>query len=1014
MKKLLSCIAALFTIFTIVSCLQEERSPEEILVPSPAEVDCSESFSITSKVPKGSEKLVEECGFLVGTTKDLADALTVEGAMTENTFSAALPARKYGTTYYICSYVTNGRGSEIRSEVSSFALQPLDKYVAFGGVTMLSYDPSSKRTELKLETDIWSGVNVSEAGLCYGESQTLSVENDHSVGSFADDGSICVTINGFADGKQYYLRPYVKDGEYLAYGDAVEFVIPAIPEVLTYDAAEVTFEGAVLSGKVVKGADISERGFMLVEGTGTASDMTDKKVVEGTIGEYSLELSDLLPNQKYSYCAYVVNPSGTYYGDVKSFTTAVTKPSVSSPVASSITSTSATLLAAVRSHGGETVSEVGFYYSTDPSVDTEISSKVSSLYSQDTFSIEIADLTVNTKYYVKSYAKNSEGIACSTVESFTTSVSSPSVKTVGSSDVTSTSATLSGIVMSDNGAEITERGFVWLQGGGTPTTESYRLKVDGKTGEFSGVLDELDPGEKYSFRAYAINSTGTSYGEIMNFSTVAGSPVLSAVEVSNIKETSATFSSTVTDHGGATVSEVGFYYSKTESFDVSSAEKVSKVYSTDGFTLSAGNLEVGTVYYVRAFAKNSAGEGLNDIVSFKTISSAPSVITLGSSKLTATSAELSGEVTDDNGETITVRGFVWMKGTGTPTTSGNKLQVIGTTGEFSATLEDLEPNQTYSFRAYAINSEGTSYGATMRFNIKVDLPTVTTAEVTNISDDSAVCGGTITSDGGGEILSKGVVWSLNQNPTIDLTTKTDEGGGVGSFTSSLTGLLSGMTYYIRAYVTNAVGTAYGDQQEFNTIGEKVEDLEAANCFIVSESDFYSFKTVKGNSLESVGNVASAEVLWESLGTSEVPAVGSLVSSVFVQDESILFEVADPFREGNAVIAAKDALGTILWSWHIWLTDQPEEQVYYNNAGTMMDRNLGATSATPGDVGALGLLYQWGRKDPFLGSSSISSNTVAMSTLTWPSAVSSNSTNGTIDYAVEHPTTFIEDNGSNYD
>ena len=75
MKKLLSCIAALFTIFTIVSCLQEERSPEEILVPSPAEVDCSEaSLMLTSKVPSGSEKLVYECGFLVGPEKPLTDA----------------------------------------------------------------------------------------------------------------------------------------------------------------------------------------------------------------------------------------------------------------------------------------------------------------------------------------------------------------------------------------------------------------------------------------------------------------------------------------------------------------------------------------------------------------------------------------------------------------------------------------------------------------------------------------------------------------------------------------------------------------------------------------------------------------------------------------------------------------------------------------------------------------------------------------------------------------------------
>ena len=195
------------------------------------------------------------------------------------------------------------------------------------------------------------------------------------------------------------------------------------------------------------------------------------------------------------------------------------------------------------------------------------------------------------------------------------------------------------------------------------------------------------------------------------------------------------------------------------------------------------------------------------------------------------------------------------------------------------------------------------------------------------------------------------------------------------------------------------------------------DLSAAgtaNSYIVSSAGSYKFSTVKGNSSESVGTVVSAEVLWETFGTSETPSVGSLVSNVRYEGGDIFFNTPETFKEGNAVIAAKDASGTILWSWHIWLTDQPEEQVYYNNAGTMMDRNLGATSATPGDVGALGLLYQWGRKDPFLGSSSISSSTEAKSTLTWPSAVSSDSSNGTIDYALEHPTTFITYNSNNYD
>ena len=188
----------------------------------------------------------------------------------------------------------------------------------------------------------------------------------------------------------------------------------------------------------------------------------------------------------------------------------------------------------------------------------------------------------------------------------------------------------------------------------------------------------------------------------------------------------------------------------------------------------------------------------------------------------------------------------------------------------------------------------------------------------------------------------------------------------------------------------------------------------ANSYIVSSAGSYKFSAVKGNSSESVGAVASAEVLWESFGTDVTPNVGDLVKNPVYSDGYIAFQTAETFKEGNAVIAAKDASGNILWSWHIWLTDEPEGQEYYNNAGTMMDRNLGATSATPGDVGALGLLYQWGRKDPFVGASSIRNNVEAKSTLTWPSAVSSDPSTGTIDFATEHPTTFITDYRNNYD
>ena len=192
--------------------------------------------------------------------------------------------------------------------------------------------------------------------------------------------------------------------------------------------------------------------------------------------------------------------------------------------------------------------------------------------------------------------------------------------------------------------------------------------------------------------------------------------------------------------------------------------------------------------------------------------------------------------------------------------------------------------------------------------------------------------------------------------------------------------------------------------------------QTANCYIVSEAGDYKFKaTHKGNSTSStVGTINSAVVLWESFGTATAPSVGDLVKNVAYSDGYITFTATA--KEGNAVIAAKDASNKILWSWHIWLTDQPAEHMYANSAGTMMDRNLGATSATPGDVGALGLLYQWGRKDPFLGSSSTSSSTVALSTITWPSPVQVSTLPVDATYHIANPTTFITSNNSrqNYD
>lgn len=183
--------------------------------------------------------------------------------------------------------------------------------------------------------------------------------------------------------------------------------------------------------------------------------------------------------------------------------------------------------------------------------------------------------------------------------------------------------------------------------------------------------------------------------------------------------------------------------------------------------------------------------------------------------------------------------------------------------------------------------------------------------------------------------------------------------------------------------------------------------ETANCYIISEPGAYKFKAVKGNRNESVGSVASVDVLWESVGTTEIPNVGDLIKNVSYSDEYICFNTNSQFQKGNAVIAAKNSDGVILWSWHIWLTDQPAEQLYYNNAGTMMDRNLGAFSAQPGSVGSKGLLYQWGRKDPFIREDFYNPYGEEHSTGTWTPKTDI----GSIDFTIQNPMSWI---GTSYD
>lgn len=141
-----------------------------------------------------------------------------------------------------------------------------------------------------------------------------------------------------------------------------------------------------------------------------------------------------------------------------------------------------------------------------------------------------------------------------------------------------------------------------------------------------------------------------------------------------------------------------------------------------------------------------------------------------------------------------------------------------TTGVFTQSITGLTLNTAYYFRGYATNAKGTGYSEDGTFTTQgaTTTPTVTTTAPSSITQTTASSGGEVTSDGGAVVTSRGVVWDTSVDPTIALSTKTSDGTGTGSFVSSITGLTCNTTYYVRAYATNSVGTAYGANESFTT------------------------------------------------------------------------------------------------------------------------------------------------------------------------------------------------------
>ena len=415
------------------------------------------------------------------------------------------------------------------------------------------------------------------------------------------------------------------------------------------------------------------------------------------------------------------------------------------------------------------------------------------------------------------------------------------VETGTVSEITCHSCSVTGLVYDVGAGGIDQHGFVWSpeRDPQIENASKSELGARNKTGSYTGTISGLTPSTTYYISAYGISGSEISYGKEVSVTTASPTvPVVTTSQVTGITDTSAISGGEILEDGGAEIIARGVCW------DTAKGPTVEDSLTVDGsgtgeFTSHIRNLDFGTIYFLRAYATNSVGTAYGEEREFTTglpEPVLPVVITGEIISVSDTSAVGGGEVTDDGGSEVTARGICWSIYQD-PTVSDDTTVNGAGTGEFSSLLTGLSCSTQYYVRAYATNGVGTSYGEQKDFttgDCPVFLPRVKTDSATDITDTSALAGGTVIDDGGAPLTARGICWGTGPNISLD-SSHTEVGGGTGSFTSYLTDLNFLTTYYYAAYATNSEGTVYGEVFELTTLEKRghVTDIDRNSYRVVT-------------------------------------------------------------------------------------------------------------------------------------------------------------------------------------